>query len=203
MKGLPSSRHRPKLCTRDTDEPMFDCLRTRLPLRVPRHWRSRRRAAPTPTYQPSRTACALISFPASKPTCSLTLAALDALRVDDDFRWAHLSLPINSDPIVQMVMHLQSSINAPVAEIGIHRLPSRKITGQRAPATTFTEHVKALRMSPCSQNGTTTRFRWRNQVAEQFKLFWSQVAGTHLTVLHSTCSTAGELYNNPTSQTSS
>jgi len=157
------------------------CLRTRLPLRVPRHWQcSHEDAQHQPQrIKPSRTACAPINFPASKPTCSLTLAALDALRVDDDFRWAHLSLLINSDPIADGHASSPKFHQCASCEIGIHRLPSRKITGQRAPATTFTEHVKMLRMSPCSQNEDDHPVSGGIKWLEQFKLFWSQVARSY------------------------
>lgn len=76
-----------------------------------------------------------------------------------------------------------SSVDAPVAKVGIHRLPFGEITGQRPPAAALAQNVED-RVQDFPQihfAGTTTGLWLWNQVTEQFKLGVGQVAGISFT----------------------
>src|SRR4028118_1996281 len=81
-------------------------------------------------------------------------------------------------------MHSEPSpVDAPVAKIGIHRLPFGKITWQPPPAAALTQNVedRVEDLPHIHFTGTTTGLWLWNHVTEQFKLGLSEVAGISFT----------------------
>ncbi len=109
-------------------------LRTRIRVTFPKVSTARNRLRP------------FTNFPASNPNASLTIAAMnDSLAIDNYFGWAGMALLCYSCPFSQTLMNLHPrSINAPVAEIRIHRLPVRKVSRQVAPSASLELRHKKL-----------------------------------------------------------